>query len=106
MSQTQLALAGERKNFSRIPSTIPLPNLIAVQRTSYEQFLQMDLLPEERTNTGLRGVLERLSARLRSSWSCPVRYEPDGNARAPAISSTASIASTVRYPYQGRTRTR
>ncbi len=47
----------ERVNFSKIRSSIPLPNLIQVQRGSYEEFLQMDLLPEERSNTGLQGVL-------------------------------------------------
>ena len=47
---------GERVNFSKIRTTIPLPNLIAVQRASYEQFLQMDLLPEERVTKGLQAV--------------------------------------------------
>ena len=46
-----------RVNFSKNPSTIPLPNLIQVQRSSYEDFLQMDLLPEERTAGGLESVL-------------------------------------------------
>ena len=45
MSLTQMVETGERMNFSKIRTTIPLPNLIAVQRSSYEQFLQMDLLP-------------------------------------------------------------
>ena len=35
----------ERRNFSRIGSTLPIPNLIDVQRRSYESFLQMNLLP-------------------------------------------------------------
>jgi len=47
----------ERVNFSKIRSSIPLPNLIQVQRRSYEEFLQMDLLPEERSSAGLQGVL-------------------------------------------------
>ena len=33
-----------------------LPNLIDVQRKSYERFLQMNLLPEEREDTGLQSV--------------------------------------------------
>jgi DNA-directed RNA polymerase subunit beta len=33
-----------------------LPNLIDVQRRSYERFLQMNLLPEEREDTGLQSV--------------------------------------------------
>jgi len=46
----------ERKNFSRIGSSLPIPNLIDVQRSSYERFLQMNLLPEERINRGLQTV--------------------------------------------------
>jgi DNA-directed RNA polymerase subunit beta len=43
--------------FAKNPSSIQLPNLIQVQRASYEEFLQMDLLPEERTSGGLQAVL-------------------------------------------------
>ena len=46
-----------RLDFSKNPSTIPLPNLIQVQRASFEDFLQMDLLPEERPGVGLQAVL-------------------------------------------------
>ena len=37
-------------------SSIPIPNLIEVQKKSYERFLQMDLLPSERDDTGLESV--------------------------------------------------
>ena len=56
MNVTKMADAGDRVNFRKIRSTIPLPNLIAVQRASYEQFLQMDLLAEERSALGLQAV--------------------------------------------------
>jgi len=46
-----------RQSFSKNTATIGLPNLIQVQRSSYEEFLQMDLLPEERENIGLQSVL-------------------------------------------------
>jgi len=46
----------ERKNFSKIRSFMDLPNLIDVQRRSYERFLQMNLLPEEREDSGLQAV--------------------------------------------------
>ena len=46
--------AEERKNFSKIRSFMDLPNLIDVQRRSYERFLQMNLLPEERDQSGLQ----------------------------------------------------
>jgi DNA-directed RNA polymerase subunit beta len=49
-------VADERKNFSKIRSFMDLPNLIDVQRRSYERFLQMNLLPEERDQSGLQAV--------------------------------------------------
>src|SRR5438477_555432 len=45
-----------RINFSKIPTVIEIPNLIEVQRRSYERFLQMDLLPSEREDAGLQAV--------------------------------------------------
>jgi DNA-directed RNA polymerase subunit beta len=48
--------ARQRINFSKIPTVIKIPNLIEVQKRSYERFLQMDLLPAEREDTGLQSV--------------------------------------------------
>jgi len=45
-----------RHDFSKIRSYMALPNLIDVQRKSYERFLQMNLLPEEREDSGLQSV--------------------------------------------------
>ncbi len=45
-----------RKSFGRIPEVAPMPNLIDVQRSSYEGFLQMHISPDSRTNTGLQEV--------------------------------------------------
>ncbi|MBV9249889.1 MAG: DNA-directed RNA polymerase subunit beta, partial [Acetobacteraceae bacterium] len=45
-----------RRNFGRIPEVAPMPNLIDVQRASYEAFLQMNVRPDNRTNTGLQEV--------------------------------------------------
>ena len=45
-----------RLDFSRIRATIQIPNLIEVQKRSYQRFLQMDLLPSEREDTGLQSV--------------------------------------------------
>src|SRR5947199_4312054 len=46
----------QRINFSKIPTAIQIPNLIEVQRRSYERFLQMNLLPSEREDSGLQAV--------------------------------------------------
>jgi DNA-directed RNA polymerase subunit beta len=35
----------ERIDFSKIKTTIPIPNLIEIQKKSYERFLQMNRLP-------------------------------------------------------------
>ncbi len=47
-----------RKNFGRIPEVTPMPNLIDVQRASYEAFLQMTTPHDSRTNTGLQEVFK------------------------------------------------
>src|SRR5437868_1431020 len=46
----------ERYDFSRIKTAIRIPNLIEVQRQSYNRFLQMDLLSAEREGVGLQSV--------------------------------------------------
>ena len=46
----------QRLDFSKIQSSIDIPNLIEVQRNSYQRFLQMDLLPSEREDAGLQSV--------------------------------------------------
>ncbi|HTM11803.1 MAG TPA: DNA-directed RNA polymerase subunit beta [Bryobacteraceae bacterium] len=48
----------ERVDFSKIKTSIPIPNLIEIQKKSYEKFLQMDLLPAERDDAGLESVFK------------------------------------------------
>jgi DNA-directed RNA polymerase subunit beta len=50
--------APERVDFSKIATAVRIPNLIEIQRESYNRFLQMDLLPEEREATGLQAVFQ------------------------------------------------
>src|SRR3954452_19215641 len=45
-----------RKSFGRIPEVAPMPNLIEVQRSSYDHFLQMGVASEQRGNVGLQEV--------------------------------------------------
>src|SRR6201746_1004846 len=47
-----------RKSFGRIPEVAPMPNLIDVQRSSYEAFLQMNVRPDNRTQSGLQEVFK------------------------------------------------
>ena len=48
--------SGVRESFSQIPPAIDIPNLIEVQVSSYERFLQRSCLPTERRDEGLEGV--------------------------------------------------
>ncbi len=54
------SMSPERVDFSKIHTTARIPNLIEVQRESYERFLQMDLIPEERRNIGLQAVFSSI----------------------------------------------
>ncbi len=56
MQNPAQAVSRERVDFSKIKTSIPIPNLIEVQKQSYERFLQMDLLPSEREDGGLQSV--------------------------------------------------
>jgi DNA-directed RNA polymerase subunit beta len=47
-----------RKSFGRIPEVTMMPNLIEVQRTSYDNFLQMNLRSEQRSMVGLQEVFK------------------------------------------------
>jgi DNA-directed RNA polymerase subunit beta len=47
-----------RKDFSKIASPVEIPNLIELQRKSYEKFLQADVPPHKRESTGLQAVFK------------------------------------------------
>src|SRR5471030_266011 len=47
-----------RLDFSKIPVAQQIPNLIEVQKRSYDRFLQMDKLPSERDDAGLQSVFQ------------------------------------------------
>src|SRR5438309_3892278 len=46
----------QRLDFAKIQGSIQIPNLIEVQMKSYQRFLQMDKLPNERDDSGLQSV--------------------------------------------------
>ena len=48
----------KRFDFSKIKTTVPIPNLIEIQKKSYERFLQMNRLPSEREDAGLQSVFK------------------------------------------------
>jgi DNA-directed RNA polymerase subunit beta len=45
-----------RQSFGKIAKIIDIPNLIDIQKKSYEKFLQSDVPPHEREDIGLQGV--------------------------------------------------
>jgi len=47
-----------RKSFGRIAAAVQMPNLIEVQKSSYEQFLQRNTTAERRSDTGLQEVFK------------------------------------------------
>ncbi len=67
-----------RRSFGRIPEVAPMPNLIEVQKSSYDHFLQMDGAGESRGTVGLQEVFKSVfpirdfSDRARLEF---VRYE-------------------------------
>ena len=48
----------ERIDFSKIKTSVPIPNLIEIQKKSYERFLQMNRLQNEREDAGLQSVFK------------------------------------------------
>lgn len=49
-----------RQNFARIPSIAQIPNLIQVQKRSYEEFLQLSCKPTERQKKGLEAIFRSI----------------------------------------------
>ncbi len=49
-----------RRSFARVPEVIGVPDLIRVQKESYERFLQKDVPPEKRGDFGLHGIFKSI----------------------------------------------
>ncbi len=49
-----------RRSFARVPEVIGVPDLIRVQKESYERFLQKDTPPEKRGEFGLHGIFKSI----------------------------------------------
>jgi DNA-directed RNA polymerase subunit beta len=47
-----------RKNFAKIAQPVDIPNLIEIQKQSYEKFLQAHIDPDKREDFGLQGVFK------------------------------------------------
>ncbi|MDR1397663.1 MAG: DNA-directed RNA polymerase subunit beta [Desulfarculales bacterium] len=58
MSQANVITTRTRKDFSKIAKIIDIPNLINIQKQSYERFLQKEIHPDHREEVGLQAVFK------------------------------------------------
>jgi DNA-directed RNA polymerase subunit beta len=58
MSGKPLTYKRIRKNFGKIRKIVEIPDLIGMQRESYNRLLQMDVSPEKREDIGLQAVFK------------------------------------------------
>ena len=49
-----------RKSFGQIPDLVDMPNLLEIQRNSYDLFLQKNIKPENREDVGLQAVFNKV----------------------------------------------
>ncbi len=57
MSDLRAGKLNIRKSFGKIKDLVPVPDLIAIQSSSFNDFVQLDYLPEERKQIGLEKAL-------------------------------------------------
>ncbi|MFH1824428.1 MAG: DNA-directed RNA polymerase subunit beta [Candidatus Firestonebacteria bacterium] len=50
----------KRKDYSKLPKVLEVPNLIEIQKKSYDEFLQKDIPFDKRKNVGLQGVFNEI----------------------------------------------
>jgi DNA-directed RNA polymerase subunit beta len=63
-----------RKNFAKIKNIIDIPNLIDIQKNSYRRFLQQEVSPELRKNSGLEAVFRSVFPIKDFSESASLEY--------------------------------
>ena len=63
-----------RKNFGRIKKILNIPNLIDIQKKSYEKFLQKDVEPLKRGNFGLQGAFRSVFPISDFSGKCSLEF--------------------------------
>ena len=60
MKQSFVHKHNVRKSFGKIPELTKMPNLLEIQKNSYELFLQRDVKPEDRDEIGLQAVFKKV----------------------------------------------
>ncbi len=64
----------KRLDFSKIATNIAIPNLIEVQKRSYERFLQMYTAPEDREDIGLQAVFKSIFPIVDFRETCSLEF--------------------------------
>lgn len=64
-----------RKSFAHITSPIATPNLVDIQKKSFEQFLQANIAPEDREPIGLQGVFKSIFPVSDFNNTCSLEFE-------------------------------
>ncbi|MEA3470313.1 MAG: DNA-directed RNA polymerase subunit beta, partial [Thermodesulfobacteriota bacterium] len=63
-----------RKSFGRIRKIVEIPNLIEIQKRSYEKFLQADTEPDKRGNSGLQGAFKSVFPIVDFGGKCSLEF--------------------------------
>ena len=94
-----------RRNYAKIRKIVDIPNLINIQKDSYNSFLQKDVPVEERNSMGLQGVFKNIFPiedfnRISSLEFVKYRLEKpkydEGECRHRGITYAAPIQVTIR----------
>src|SRR4030042_6773369 len=48
------------RNFGKVSDAVEIPDLVAVQRSSFDRFLQQDAPPDKRSNIGLEALFREI----------------------------------------------
>ncbi len=74
MKKTHIARYYQRRNYGRIKTILDIPDLIDVQRHSYERFLQTNVLPEEREEIGLQAAFKSVFPIQDLNQTCSLEF--------------------------------
>lgn len=100
---TKIVERGTRKrlDFSRISDSVPIPNLLKLQRESYKDFLQMEFLPEERETKGLEEAFKSIFPIEDFRGECAINYVDytlgDWECRCGHLSGIEHLRQTCRH---------
>src|SRR5882762_7462111 len=68
--------APERVDFSKISTAVKIPNLIEIQRESYNRFLQMDFLPAARPRSISSNIKSAIGSASADVWKVSIIFAP------------------------------